>query len=1151
MDWVPKRNKFSYHYVQGNPPQDLKDKGVIDNGCSRHMTRNISYLTDYEEIDRGFVTFGEFKLTDENHVLIKVPRTDNMYSVDLRNVVPQGGLTCLFAKATLDESTLWHRRLGHGFSVARTPQQNIAARWENRILIEATRTMLADLKLPTTFWAEAINTTCYVQNRVSVIKPHNKTPYELFLGKFNRQADEGFSIGYYTNSKAFRVFNSKTRIVEENLHVKFSENTPNIAESGLNWLFDIHALTISMNYKPVVARNQSNGSAGTKACNILGKTRMGTVPDKDYILLPLWTEDPLKSSSLKDSPGAGYKPSEEEEKKDTVDPGNEDSKAPIIKEPRFNQEKDSVNSTNRVNDVSFIFNDASNEVNVVGRKSSIKLPNDLNMPELEDISIFEDSNEDVFGADADLNNLESTFQNVVPQGGLTCLFAKATLDESTLWHRTLGHRESSVARTPQQNGVAERKNRTLIEAARTMLANLKLPTTFWAKAVNTACYVKNRVLVIKRHNKTPYELFLGRKPALSFMRPFWCPITILNTIDHLRYSTNSKAFRVFNSRTRIVEENLYVKFSENTPNIAGSGPNWIFDIDALTKSMNYNPVVTGNQSNGSTCTQTCDNKGKGSTNPNDPHHTPTLIQSLTSKPQKKQKQRKPMRQDTEETHLSGPGDNVADEAFNAENVSHHSNDPLHSGKDSIQIKELMKICTNLQNRVINLETTKITQALEIDSLKRRVKKLEKKQKSRTHKLKRLYKVSLSERIESSNEEQSLGEEYVSKQWRNIADIDADAETTLVDETAKDQGSLNDQDEIMFDADKDIQGKEIIVEKAVTDKEVSAVKEVDDAQDQPKIRGIVIKDHKEPSKSTTTTTLTSIANNTRPKAKGIVMQEPSKAPTTTTTLTSIANNTRPKAKGIVMQEPSKAPTTTTILIPSHVKDKGKGKRKNGMDTKVVVSSKKAEAEIAQESSSKRVGDELEQESAKKQMIDNGQEAAELKKYLEIVPDNEDDVTIDATPLSSMSPTIIDYKIHKEGRKSYFQIIIADGSSQMYYTFSKMLKNFNRENLEVLWNIVKARFEKVQPVDDMDSFLLQNLKTMFEHHVEDSVWKNQQGLAKVKNWKLFDSCGVHCVSMQNTIYYLLVEKMLQVDYKVEMAYDLLRLVRRQLREGYIPE
>ncbi|GJV29888.1 putative ribonuclease H-like domain-containing protein [Tanacetum coccineum] len=94
-------------------------------------------------------------------------------------------------------------------------------------------------------------------------------------------------------------------------------------------------------------------------------------------------------------------------------------------------------------------------------------------------------------------------------------------------------REFSVARTPQQNGVAERKNRTLIEASRTMLADSKLPTTFWAEVVNTACYVQNMLLVIKSHNKTPYEIFLGRKPALSFMRPFECPVTILNTLDHL------------------------------------------------------------------------------------------------------------------------------------------------------------------------------------------------------------------------------------------------------------------------------------------------------------------------------------------------------------------------------------------------------------------------------------------------------------------------------------------------------------------------------------------------------------------------------------------------------------------------------------------
>ncbi|GKF92341.1 retrovirus-related pol polyprotein from transposon TNT 1-94, partial [Tanacetum coccineum] len=130
-------------------------------------------------------------------------------------------------------------------------------------------------------------------------------------------------------------------------------------------------------------------------------------------------------------------------------------------------------------------------------------------------------------------------------------------------------REYSVARNPQHNGVAERKNRTLIEAARTMLADSKLHTTFWAEAVSTACYVQNRVLIVKPHKKTPYELFRGFKPAIGFMKPFGCHVTILNTLDNLGkfdgnsdegffvgYSLSSKAFRVYNIRTRKVQENI-------------------------------------------------------------------------------------------------------------------------------------------------------------------------------------------------------------------------------------------------------------------------------------------------------------------------------------------------------------------------------------------------------------------------------------------------------------------------------------------------------------------------------------------------------------------------------------------------------------------
>nr|GEV46737.1 hypothetical protein [Tanacetum cinerariifolium] len=162
--------------------------------------------------------------------------------------------------------------------------------------------------------------------------------------------------------------------------------------------------------------------------------------------------------------------------------------------------------------------------------------------------------------------------------------------------------------------------------------------------------------------------------------------------------------------------------------------------------------------------------------------------------------------------------------------------------------------------------------------------------------------------------------------------------------------------------------------------------------------------------------------------------------------------------------------------------------------VEVSTKKDKAETAQESSSKRARDKH----------------------------DRDEVTIEATPLSSKSPTIVDYKIYKEGKKNYFQIFKVDDNSQMYITFSKLLKNFDREDLDVLWRLVKDRFVKTKLVDDMDSFLLHTLKTMFEHHVEDNVWKNHQGLTKVKSWKFFDSCEVYCVTMKNILYYLLVKK-----------------------------
>nr|GEV74990.1 ribonuclease H-like domain-containing protein [Tanacetum cinerariifolium] len=274
----------------------------------------VKYAEMYREIPRitlmtkdiETVVALNFKLKDDTNVLLRTPRQHNMYSINLNNIFPHKNLTCLVTKASVDESMLWHRRLGHlnfetmnklvrnnlvrGLpsrcfenvhtcvaclkgkqhkascksrlvnSVSKplhtlhmdlfgpTSVSSLNHKWyclvvtddfsRNRTLIEAVRTMLADAKLPVTFWAEAVNTACYVRNRV------------LF-------------VGYSMSSKAFRVFNKRTKKVEENLHIDFLENKLIKKGAGLNWLFNIDTLTNSINYVPVIV-------AGTSSTNISG-----------------------------------------------------------------------------------------------------------------------------------------------------------------------------------------------------------------------------------------------------------------------------------------------------------------------------------------------------------------------------------------------------------------------------------------------------------------------------------------------------------------------------------------------------------------------------------------------------------------------------------------------------------------------------------------------------------------------------------------------------------------------------------------------------------------------------------------------------------------------------------------------------------------
>ncbi|GJR95121.1 putative ribonuclease H-like domain-containing protein [Tanacetum coccineum] len=358
----------------------------------------------------------DFKLRDENQVMLKIPRKDNMYSFGLKNIVPSKGLTCLIAKATNDESNMWHRRLGHiNFKIMNKLVKGNLVRELPSKLFENDHTCVACQK-----------------------------------GKQHKAS-------------------CKTKLVN-------SISTP------------LQILHMDL-FRPTFVKS------------IMGKMYCLVITD-DYSRFS-WVF--------------------------------------------FLAKKDETSSILK-NFITGIENHLNHKVKVIRCDNGTEFKN------------FE------MNQFCGIKGIKREFSN---------------------------------ARTPQQNGVAERKNRTLIEAAKTM------------------------VLVTKPHNKTPYEFLIGRSPIVSFMRPFGCLVTILNILDHLAkfdgkadegflvgYSINSKAVRVYNSRTRKVEENLHVNFLENKPSATGNGPKWLFDIDSLTNTMNYQPVNAGNRTNGNAGLETTSDAGQ-------------------------------------------------------------------------------------------------------------------------------------------------------------------------------------------------------------------------------------------------------------------------------------------------------------------------------------------------------------------------------------------------------------------------------------------------------------------------------------------------------------------------------------------------------------
>nr|GEV14205.1 hypothetical protein [Tanacetum cinerariifolium] len=239
----------------------------------------------------------------------------------------------------------------------------------------------------------------------------------------------------------------------------------------------------------------------------------------------------------------------------------------------------------------------------------------------------------------------------------------------------------------------------------------------------------------------------------------------------------------------------------------------------------------------------------------------------------------------------------------------------------------------------------------------------------------------------------------------------------------------------------------------------------------------------------------------------------------------------RRKGVVIRDPEEESTTSSI-IPADTKSKDKGKGimddirlifEVKFNSNVDFLIKKEQVEEEESRTIQSINETPAQKAAKKRKLN--EEVKDLKRHLEIVPDEDDDVYTEATPLARKVP-VVDYEIIHLNNKPHYKIIRVDGTHQLFVSSLTLLKNFDREDLESLWSLVKERFSTSKPNNFSYDFLLTTLGAMFERPDRQAqVWKNQRtvhGQAKVKSWKLLESCGVHIITFTTTQLILLVER-----------------------------
>nr|GFA38813.1 hypothetical protein [Tanacetum cinerariifolium] len=435
--------------------------------------------------------------------------------------------------------------------------------------------------------------------------------------------------------------------------------------------------------------------------------------------------------------------------------------------------------------------------------------------------------------------------------------------------------------------------------------------------------------------------------------------------------------------------------------------------------------------------------------------------------------------------------------------------------DEEEEAQVLDTCSALAHRVEVLENDKAAQQLEIFKLKERVKKLEKIKKVKSSKLKRLKKDEGIELVVDQEKDAEVEGRHAYKQ-AEIYNIDLDHSLKVL--------SMQEDDTEVQEA----------VEVVTTAKLITEV-------------------------VTAATTQVVAASTPIPAAKPKILKIAA-APVKKDQVEMDAEYAKKLQEELDKEHEEAYKNIDWNAALDHVQSKEPQyiKRYHGIKKKPQFESEAHKNMISDLKNTK-------ESSKKKKLIEEAQKADDLKKSLEIVQDEDDDVFVEATPFAQKVP-VVDYQVVVIDNKPKYKIIRADDTHQFYISFTTLLKNFDREDLETLWRIVRDRFSTSKPTNFLDEYLLLTLKTMFgELDGQDAIWSNQKsvhGLALVKRWKLLTSCGVYVIILSTVQLFLLVERRyplsrftleqlvnvarLQVEEESEMSLELLRFTRQQLQE-----